>query len=367
MKKAVIVPDSFKGTLTSSEVCDIIERALKEKYPDMLCVCIPSADGGEGTLEAIMHTVKCKKVFLYANNPICETIKTYYAVTDKNEAVIEMATINGITLINPLSPLLSSTYGTGEIIKNALDKGIRKIYIGIGGSATTDGGTGCLEALGVRFFDKNKNVLHGCGDNLIKIDKIDASGLDKRLKDTHITVLCDVKNPLFGKNGAAYVFAPQKGANENEVVYLDEGLRNLSKKTKSVLKKDCSLYEGSGAAGGLGFALISYLNAEMKSGVDSVLDLCSFDEKIKGADIIITGEGKMDLQSIQGKLPFGVAKRAGNIPVTAVVGIKDIDDETAKKSGISRIIEANSEHLPFEEVKKVCREQLMKAALEIEL
>ena len=366
MKKIIIVPDSFKGTLTSGEVCTVTERALKEKYPDAVCVCIPVADGGEGTLEVIMHAVKCEKISLSAHNPLGEKIETYYAVTDKNEAIIEMANISGITLINPLSPLKASTCGTGEIIKNALDKGIRRIYIGIGGSATTDGGTGCLEALGVKFFDKNGSSLHGCGENLAKIHKIDVSGLDKRLKETKITVLCDVKNPLFGENGAAYVFAPQKGANENEVRYLDEGLRNLSEKTRKILNKDFSAYDGSGAAGGLGFALLAYLNAKIKSGIDSVLDICDFDEKIKGADLIITGEGKMDSQSIHGKVPFGVAKRARGIPVTAIVGLKDIDDDIARENGIDRIIETNSEHLPFEEVKKVCREQLYRAALAID-
>lgn len=365
MKKIVIVPDSFKGTLTSVEVCQLTEKVLKDKYPDAVCVSIPVADGGEGTLDAFVYALGCERIKLNAKNPVGDEIETSYAVTPDGSAIIEMAAVSGITLINPLEPLKASTYGTGEIIKAALDNGITNIYIGIGGSATNDGGTGCLEALGVKFFDEDGNLLSGCGGNLSKIYRIDTSDFDDRIKNCRFTVLCDVENPLYGKNGAAYIFGPQKGATPQQVEELDSGLKNFAEKTKAVLGVDYSSEKGTGAAGGLGFALISYFGAEMKSGIKTVLDICDFDEKIKGADLIITGEGKMDSQSVQGKVPFGVAERASGIPVTAIVGLKDIDDSLASENGIGRIIETNEEHLPFEEVKKKCREQFISAAQKI--
>lgn len=365
MKKIVIVPDSFKGTLSSVEVCRLTETVLKEKYPGAEFVSIPVADGGEGTLDAFVYALGCERIDLKAKNPVGEIIDTSYAITPDGAAIIEMAAVSGITLIDSLEPMKASTYGTGEIIKAALDKGIRKIYIGIGGSATTDGGTGCIEALGAVFYDKDGNTLSGCGGNLQSIDKIDLSHFDERVKECSFIVLCDVENPLYGKNGAACVFGPQKGASPVQVEELDKGLMNFAEKTKEVISADYSSVKGAGAAGGLGFALISYLGAKMQSGIKTVLDVCGFDEKIKGADLIITGEGKMDSQSVQGKVPFGVAGRARGIPVTAIVGLKDIDDSLAAENGIERIIETNEEHLPFEEVKKCCREQFARAAEKI--
>lgn len=367
MKKIVIVPDSFKGTLTSVEVCQLTEDVLIKKYPGAVCVSIPVADGGEGTLDAFVYALGCERITVKAQNPVGKEIETAYAVTPDGAAIVEMAAVSGITLIEPLAPFEASTYGTGEVIKAALDKGIRRFYIGIGGSATTDGGTGCLEALGAKFYDADGKLLRGCGRSLEKIEKIDLTHFDERTKECSITVLCDVENPLYGKNGAAYVFGPQKGATPSQVEELDKGLEHFAKKTTETLGNDYSAVQGAGAAGGLGYALISYLGAEMQSGIKTVLDVCSFDEKIKGADLIITGEGKMDFQSIQGKVPFGVAQRAGGIPVTAIVGLKDIKDEEARENGISCIIETNSEHLPFEEVKKICREQFIAAAERIEV
>lgn len=365
MKKIVIVPDSFKGTLSSVEVCSLAEDVLSRKYSGAEIVSIPVADGGEGTLDAFLYALGCDKVTLRALDPIGEEKETYFALTKDNAAIVEMASISGITLIDPLEPMKASTFGTGQIIKAVLDKGIRKIYIGIGGSATTDGGTGCLEALGAKFYDKDGNALRGCGENLGRIEKIDLSGFDERIKECDISVLCDVENPLYGENGAAFVFGPQKGATPSQVTELDEGLKNFAEKTNEALGQKDSSVSGSGAAGGLGYALMCYMGAEMKSGIKTVLDICSFDEKIKGADLIITGEGRMDSQSIQGKVPFGVAQRAKGIPVTAIVGLKEIDDKVAAENGIERIIETNEERLPFEEVKKICREQFIKAVEKI--
>lgn len=362
MKKIVIAPDSFKGTFSSVEICEILKKTLIAKYPGTECNCIPIADGGEGTTDAFLYACSGEKIPVRVHNPVGSLIDAYYGILPDNSAVIEMAQASGITLINPLAPLEGSTFGTGEMILDALNRSVRKIYIGIGGSATTDGGTGCLCALGVKFLDENGNELYGNGENLAKIRKIDLSGLDKRISETEISVLCDVENPLFGPNGAAYVFARQKGADESQIAYLNNGLENLSIVTKNTIGIDNSQIKGTGAAGGLGFALLTFLGAEMKSGIDTVLDVCRFDDKIKGADLIITGEGKMDSQSLRGKVPFGVAKRACSIPITAIVGLSEVDEAESASYGISRIIETNPLHLPFDEIKPKCLDMLEAAA-----
>ncbi len=367
LKKVVIAPDSFKGTLSSVRVCRLIEEYFNENFSDVRCVSIPIADGGEGTVDAFKYSLGGKEKTISVSNPIGEPVKATYLLTGNHTAVMEMAQASGITLISPLSPMRADTFGTGEMIKDALDNGCEHIIIGIGGSATTDGGAGCLKALGIRFLDKNGNEVSSGGQGLKDIEKTDLTGLDKRINNCRITVLCDVKNPLYGENGAAFVFAKQKGADEKQIIELDKGLRNLASKAETVLGKDYSNEEGSGAAGGLGFALKAFLNAEMKSGIDTILDICGFDRKIADADLIITGEGKMDSQSLKGKVPFGVAKRAKGVPVTAIVGLKNIDENLAKENGINRITETNKEHLPFEEVKEKAEEQFKEALKDIEI
>ncbi len=361
MKKAVIAPDSFKGTLTSVEVCEIIESALKEKYPDIDCVKLPVADGGEGTVDAFLYALKGERVSVSTTDPIGRKISADYAIIG-DTAVIETAAASGLTLLEEKSPLKATTYGTGKIILDALEHGVRKIVIGLGGSATTDGGTGCLTALGARFLTSDGEEVIS-GEKLGEISDIDISSLDVRLNECEITALCDVTNSLYGRNGAACTFSRQKGADAHQVEFLDKGLEHLAKITHEITGRDMSLNSGAGAAGGLGFALLSYLSAKFESGADAVLKIMSFEEKIDGADIIITGEGKMDTQSLCGKVPFTVARKAHKIPVTAIVGVCDIDPEIAKKAGISDIIETNAEKLPFSEVKKYCRQQLYQSAL----
>lgn len=360
IKKAVIAPDSFKGTLTSIEVCEIIKNALEEKYPDIQCITLPVADGGEGTVDAFLYALEGERVSVKVSGPIGRNIIADYAVFG-DMAVIETAAASGLPLLKEKAPLDATTFGTGELILDALSRGVRKIVIGLGGSATTDGGTGCLTALGVRFLTKN-----GCevisGEKLCEIIDIDLSNLDVRLNECEIMALCDVTNPLCGKNGAACTFSQQKGANLQQVEFLDNGLKNLAKVSKEKLGIDMSENFGAGAAGGLGFALMSFLSAKFESGAEAVLRILNFEEKINGADIIITGEGKMDTQSLHGKVPFTVARKSHGVPVVAIVGVRDIDEKIAKEAGISRIIETNTEKLPFDEVKKHCREQLKVAA-----
>lgn len=368
MKKIVIAPDSFKGTLSSVEVCKAVKASLLEERDDLEIIEVPIADGGEGMTESFMCAIRnSEKVELKAKSPLGRDIDVYYAIIHGDTAVIEMAMASGITIEKENDAMRASTYGTGQIIKDALDKGIRKFVVGIGGSATTDGGIGCVSALGGKFLSKNGESVSLCGEGLGDIVSIDLSTLDERLKDCDITVLCDVKNPLYGKNGAAYIFGPQKGANEKQVEILDEGLKNLAKISAEYLKKDYSLLEGTGAAGGLGFALVAFMGGKLKGGIDHILDMLSFDEKVKDADLVITGEGKMDSQSLMGKLPFGVAKRCAHTKVAAIVGLNVADEKLINELGIAQVVETNPEHLPFEEIKMTAKEDLMKAAKKINI
>ena len=366
MKKIVVAPDSFKGTLSSLEVCNIVKASLLEERNDLEIIEVPIADGGEGMTESFMCAMTdSEKIELKAKSPLGRDIDVYYAIVSGDTAVIEMAMASGITIEKENDAMKASTYGTGQIIKDALDKGIRKFFLGIGGSATTDGGIGCTAALGGKFLNKDGNEVSLCGEELSDIVSIDLSGLDERIKDCDITVLCDVKNPLYGKNGAAYIFGPQKGASEKQVEILDSGLKNLADISAEYLKKDLSQLEGTGAAGGLGFALVAFLGGELKGGIDHILDMLGFDEKVKDADLVITGEGKMDSQSLMGKLPFGVAKRCKHTRVAAIVGLNVADEKLIDELGISQVVETNPEHLPFEQVKATAKEDLMKAAKKI--
>lgn len=367
MKKVVIAPDSFKGTLSSKQVCDIISAALNKNYPDAEITAIPVADGGEGTADALQYSLGGKRVYCKALSPLGREIDAYYLAVDTNTAVIESAVASGLTLESRKDALGASSYGTGQLIKAALDSGARNIIIGIGGSAMTDGGAGCLAALGAKFFGEKGIIEMPCGETLCDIRKIDLSGFDERIEEAEITLLCDVKNPLYGKSGAAYIFAPQKGAGEKEVQLLDNGLRDFSLVCKAALGKDFSFNEGAGAAGGLGFALMAFMGAKPKSGIDCVLDLCNFENEVQNADLIITGEGRLDSQSLLGKVPFGVASRCKGKRVIAVVGVSNISEEIAAEAGISCIIETNPFRLSFDEIKHCAKDMLYSAAEKIKL
>lgn len=367
MKKVIIAPDSFKGTLTSEQVCAVISEVLRKNYPDLIIKEIPVADGGEGTSDALHYSLGGEKVYCRVLSPLGREIEAYFLNVDGKTAVVESALASGLTLEEKRNALQASSYGTGQLIKAALDNGAEKIIVGIGGSAMTDAGTGCLSALGVRFFGDNGEIKRLCGEKLADIREIDLTEFDARVTETEITLLCDVKNPLYGENGAAYIFAPQKGATEREVRILDEGLRSFSDVCKDTLGEDYSLCEGAGAAGGLGFAVTAFMNAEVKSGIECVLDLCDFKKEVSNADLIITGEGRLDSQSLMGKVPFGVACRSKGKRIIAVVGTNDASSAEISKAGISEIIECNDLHLPFDEIKHCAKEMLYAAAEKIKL
>ena len=367
MEKVVIAPDSFKGSLSSYEVCSIISTVIKKNYPDAVIKEIPVADGGECTADAFLYASGGEKIHCKVKGPLGRDIEAYYVILPDNTAVIESALASGLTIEKENDALLASSCGTGQLIKAALDKGAERLFVGIGGSAMTDGGTGCLAALGAKFYDAQGKELYPCGKSLEAIKKIDLEEFDKRISEKEITVLCDVKNPLYGKNGAAYIFAPQKGANENDVAILDEGLENFADVAADFLGKDYSFYEGAGAAGGLGFALVAFVKAELKRGIDTVLDYCGFEKAVKDASLVITGEGKLDGQSLMGKVPFGVASRAKGKRIVAVVGISEVTDRECAVMGIDEVVEANYLHLPFEEIKDNAKEMLYVAAEKIKL
>lgn len=361
MKKVVIVPDSFKGTFSATEVCRIVKSELKKRYPDLEAAEIPVADGGEGTVEALLTAMGGERIYCTVKSPLGRDITAFYGILPDGTAVIEMAQASGLTLEKENNALKSSTYGTGQLILDAVSRGIKSILIGIGGSATTDGGIGALRALGTYFYDKHGKEVPLCGEGLSLIEKIDISGLDKRFGECNITVLCDVVNPLYGENGAAYVFSPQKGASEKDVLFLDDGLRNLARVSRTALGEDFSLCEGAGAAGGLGFGLMAFLGARLTKGIEYVLDKADFSEKIKDADLIITGEGKLDRQSLMGKVPFFVAEKSKGKRVLALVGVSEVKTEEARERGITEIIETNPMHLPFKEIESRAKQMLIDA------
>lgn len=367
MKRVIIAPDSFKGTLSAVEVCSIVSAQLKERYTDIEITEIPVADGGEGTVDAFLYAARGEKVYCTVKSPLGRDIDAYYGILPDGTAVIEMAQASGITIEKENDALRASTYGTGQLISDALMRGCRKILLGIGGSATTDGGIGCVAALGGRFLDEKGKSVPFCGEGLTYIETIDLSALDERLKECEIKVLCDVKNPLYGKDGAAYVYSPQKGADKKAVELLDGGLKNLARVSLHTIAEDYSSLEGAGAAGGLGFGLVAFCGARLTRGTDCVLEAADFCEKVKNADLIITGEGKMDSQSLMGKVPFGIAEKSGGRRVIAIVGVCEVTKEAAAQHGIGEIIETNPEHLPFDEIKHSAKTMLIKACEKIDL
>ena len=354
MKKIIIIPDSFKGSASSMEVCSCIERGVLKVFKNAIIKKIPVADGGEGTVDSIIYAAGGNIKKVYVKNPLGETIEAKYGIISKDKAVIEMAEASGITLVddNERNPLKYSTYGTGELIKDALNSNIKEILIGIGGSATNDCGIGMANALGYRFLDKDNNELNAIAENMIKVAYIDDNNVDKRIFDIKINVACDVKNPLHGENGATAIYGKQKGVTEESFHILDDGLKNIARIVKEKFNKEIDYIEGSGAAGGLGGGLVAFCNAQLKSGIDAVLDIIDFEEQIKDASLIITGEGAIDGQTKKGKVPVGVARRASNTPVIAIVG--DIRDgaEAVYDMGIVSIMPALKRAMPLEEAIK---------------
>ena len=322
MKKCVVVSDSFKGTVSSREICEIAQRVIPRHFPACEVVCIPVADGGEGTVDCFIQAMGAQRVGVTVTNALGEKSTAAYARLGEL-AIIEMAAAAGLPQVGALRcPGTATTYGVGELIAHAVDSGCRKILLGLGGSATNDGGCGCAAALGVRFYDADGQSFVPVGDTLGRIARIDTAEAEALLRSVEITVMCDVTNPLYGPTGAAYVFAPQKGADAEKVKSLDAGLRHFGDVIRSQLGIDVSRMPGAGAAGGMGAGCVALLGGTIQSGIDAVLDVTGFDRQLEGADLVITGEGRIDSQSADGKVISGVARRtrAKGIPLIAIAG-----------------------------------------------
>lgn len=362
--KVVIASDSFKESLSSASIAEAAETGIRRLYPDTEISKFSVSDGGEGLTESIVSALGGQYVNMTVSDPLGRSINAVYGICS-GTAVIEMAAASGLPLVAPQerNPMHTTTFGTGELIADAINKGCRKILLGMGGSATCDGGTGMLEALGWRFLDKNGNALHGIGGNLAAIATIDDSGVPDAVKETEFTVACDVRNPFSGPQGASYIFSPQKGANPQEVEQLDRGLTNFAAIIAGKYGTDITSMEGAGAAGGLGGACKAFLNATLKRGIEMVLDAINIDDAISDADLVITGEGKVDSQTPSGKTAAGVLGRCQKhgVPCVAIGGMVAMCDELlhAGFAGIFPILsrpctlqEAMDESTAFENVAR---------------
>lgn len=336
--RIVIAPDSYKGSLSATEVCDIVEGAILKIMPTAEIVKIPLSDGGEGLVEVLVRHQAGEMVRIRTKDPLFREITAAYGILNGGVAVIEMSAASGLPLLAPdeHNPLKTSTYGTGEMIADAINRGCRKIILGLGGSATNDGGLGVANALGVRFYDQNMELLAPVGENLSRVTTIDTSLMEPLLQEVEIIIACDVENVLCGIQGAAAIYGPQKGANSEMVAFLDQGLQTFGRLLEKKTAKNLVALKGIGAGGGMALPLVALLKAQLKSGLDIVLDQIEFDSVISGADMIITGEGKTDAQSVMGKVISGVGKRGKkqNIPVVVISGSLDDGYEVIYNCGV---------------------------------
>lgn len=325
MTKYVVAPDSFKESMTAKEVCDAMEKGIKEADSAAEVIKVPMADGGEGTVDSLVDATQGQRVIVEVTGPLGNKISAYYGILGNGTtAVIEMAKASGLEIVEKKkrNPMITTTFGTGELIRDALDHNVKEIIIGLGGSSTNDGGSGMAQALGAKLLDQNNHQIPFGGGNLDKLDKIDISNLYSRLQDVKIILASDVTNPLIGKEGASRVFGPQKGATPEMVEKLENNLQHYAKIVKRDLNKEVALVSGAGAAGGLGAGLMAFTTCEMRRGVDIAIEVTKLEEKIRDADYVFTGEGGTDFQTKFGKTPYGVAKlgKKYHKPVISLAG-----------------------------------------------
>lgn len=364
MKKIVIIPDSFKGTMSSRQVGQIIRQEAVACWPQAEIICVEVADGGEGSVDAFLSVLPGEKKTVSVQGPYGETIRSFYGMIG-DTAVIEMAAAAGLPLAGDhCNAGQTTTFGVGQLMRAALDNGAQKIILGLGGSATNDGGTGAAAALGVQFLNAAGQSFVPVGDTLCEITHIDLSGLDARLSQVKVIAMCDIDNPLCGPSGAATVFAPQKGASEAQIPLLDNGLHRMADVVRHDLGKDVLTMKGAGAAGGMGAGAVAFFGAELRSGIDVVLDTVQYDEMLQDCSMVITGEGRIDGQSVHGKVIAGIAKRAKkhHVPVIAIVG--DIGDgaDAVYDIGVSAIFSINRQAVPFTIAKTQTFENLRQTA-----
>ena len=370
-KTFVLAPDSFKESMTAEQACQAMQRGIEKVCPDAICISVPMADGGEGTVDALISALNGQKILCEVTGPLpAQKVKTYFGLLNEGKtAVIEMAKANGIHLIEPAqrNPLLTTTLGTGEMIKAALDLGVSKIIIGLGGSVNNDAGAGMAQALGVKFLDDNNIQVAVGGGQLDQIKIVDTLGLDSRLQHIEIIIASDVNNPLCGVNGASYIFGPQKGATPQMVQQLDQNLSHFAEVVESALKLSKQNIPGAGAAGGLGFGLMAFAGASIHSGVEIVIEQTQLAEKIAQADYVFTGEGKIDFQTKFGKTPFGVAQVAKrlNKPVIAFAGVIGNDIDELYALGFTQIIGINPSDCTLEDAMQNAQRHLEDAVVTV--
>ena len=365
--KLLFASDSFKGTLSSDQTIELLTKAAEEVFGSCETSGVPVADGGEGTTDAVVKARSGEIITVPVHGPLMEMEQGFYGRLSDTEAILEMAAASGLPMVpeEKRNPLNTTTYGTGELLKAALDAGYTDIAIAIGGSATNDGGMGFASALGIRFLDQEGNVLEGRGEDLEKVAHIDMSGLDPAVQKAHFTVMCDVTNPLCGPDGATYTFGKQKGGTPEILDRLEKGMQNY----RDVIIREFGInpdeIQGSGAAGGLGTALKVFLHAEMKSGIETVLDLIDFDARLEGVDLVVTGEGRTDWQSCFGKVMQGVGDRSAKhqVPVAALCGGLGPNYEKIYAHGISSIMTTVDGPMPLKEALDNASELYYKGAI----
>lgn len=362
MKKAVLIPDSFKGTMSSAAICGVMKERILSRFPDCAVASIPVADGGEGSVDAFLTAVGGEKVRLGVKGPYFEAMEAFYGLTDGGAtAVLEMAAAAGLPLVGDRrDPSKTTTYGVGELMAAAAKSGAKKLVVGLGGSATNDCGCGAAAAAGVKFFDNDGYEFVPTGGTLINVARIDASGLADELKNVEIVTMCDIDNPMYGKTGAAYIFGPQKGADPAMVEALDAGLRHIAQIIERDIGRDVSAIPGAGAAGAMGAGMVAFFGSRLQMGIETVLDTVRFEEVIADADVIFTGEGKIDSQSLRGKVVIGVARRAAKLgkKVVAVVGGADYDVDAAYGEGVTAIFPINRLPQDFSVLREHSEENL---------
>jgi glycerate kinase len=353
MKKVILAPDSFKGTLRAKEVCEIMAQAIRARYPEAEIISIPVADGGEGSVDCFLAALGGVKKTVTVQGVFGKPMEAYYGILPDGEtAVIEMASCAGLPLAEGrLRPHRATTYGVGELMLAAARDGARHIILGLGGSATHDGGCGAAAATGIRFFNEAGGTFTPTCFTLRDIRRIDPSGLDPILQDVRVTAMCDVDNPLYGKNGAAFVFGPQKGADQSTMLFMEQGSWHLSDQFIAAYGRDVSQMPGGGAAGGMGAGVHLFFGATLQSGIETVLDTVRFEENLCGVDMVFTGEGRIDSQSLRGKVVIGVARRAAaaHVPVVAVVGEIGGGAAGAYEQGVTAMFSINTKAMAYAE------------------
>ena len=363
--KIVVAPDSFKGTLSAVEVAAVICETGKKEYKDMEFVSLPVGDGGEGTMDSLVAACNGRKESIFVEGPLGDRVKAQYGILPNQTVILEMAEASGLNLLSPeqYNPMKTSTYGTGQLLKYVLEQGWRNIIICIGGSATNDGGMGAMQAMGIQFLDRNQQELRGCGENLIHVCQIDLTDFIVNKTGAQITILCDVTNPFTGENGATYVYGPQKGASKAMLEELEAGMIHFQKLLAEYVGEDYLVVPGTGAAGGLGGALQVFCKGNLTSGIETVLDQIEFNRFIKGADAVITGEGKVDSQTLNGKVVYGILQRSKekSVPVFVLAGMAGEGAQSLLEEGIAAMEFCSDSTFTIEKSMKYPKEALADA------